>query len=232
MRRHLRMICHRHSGRPHVPSSLGGRGYPPRPRLRLDWRQLGSRQPRRSEGDERDRELPHGSSRRACCALRERRVRGTRPSPTTAAATGTARSARARRHGNGWRRGRPSCCRCHTSTSCSRCRPQIGDIAYQNKAVIYDLLFKASAETMTDHRGRSEAPRRADRHHLGAAHVGLGDDAPSARAHDRAGRRHRSRWIRLDRQGPELPAARAGALATVPAAHARAADGGARRMAS
>jgi hypothetical protein len=24
----------------------------------------------------------------------------------------------------------------------------IGDIAYQNKAVIYDLMFKASAETM------------------------------------------------------------------------------------
>jgi hypothetical protein len=25
----------------------------------------------------------------------------------------------------------------------------IGDVAYQNKAVIYDLLFKVSAETMT-----------------------------------------------------------------------------------
>ncbi len=32
---------------------------------------------------------------------------------------------------------------------CSRCRLQIADIAYQNKAVIYDLLFKASAETLT-----------------------------------------------------------------------------------
>jgi hypothetical protein len=26
---------------------------------------------------------------------------------------------------------------------------RVSDIAYQNKAVIYDLLFKASAETLT-----------------------------------------------------------------------------------
>ena len=43
---------------------------------------------------------------------------------------------------------------------CSRCRPQIADIAYQNKAVIYDLLFKASAETMLT--------IAADPKHLGA----------------------------------------------------------------
>ena len=36
----------------------------------------------------------------------------------------------------------------------------IGDIAYQNKAVIYDLLFKVSAETMTT--------IAADPRHLGA----------------------------------------------------------------
>ena len=66
----------------------------------------------------------------------------------------------------------------------------IADIAYQNKAAIYDILFKASAETMTHHRGRSQAPRRPHRHHLRAPHLGLGADAPSARAHDRAGRRH------------------------------------------
>ena len=36
----------------------------------------------------------------------------------------------------------------------------IGDIAYQNKAVIYDLLFTASAETML--------AIAADRRHLGA----------------------------------------------------------------
>jgi hypothetical protein len=31
----------------------------------------------------------------------------------------------------------------------------IGDIAYQNKAVIYDLLFRASAETMLTFAARS-----------------------------------------------------------------------------
>ena len=41
----------------------------------------------------------------------------------------------------------------------------IADIAYQNKAVIYDLLFKASAETLDHHRGRPQAPRRPGRHH-------------------------------------------------------------------
>ena len=48
------------------------------------------------------------------------------------------------------------------------------------------------------HRGRPQASRRPHRHHRGAAHLGLGDDAPSARAHDRAGRRHLadgSRWV-------------------------------------
>ena len=65
----------------------------------------------------------------------------------------------------------------------------IADIAYQNKAVIYDLLFKASSETLLTIAADPEASRRADRHHRGAAHLGLGDDPSSARAHDRAGRR-------------------------------------------
>ena len=81
-------------------------------------------------------------------------------SPTTAAAIGTARSVRARRQRNGWPRARPICCRCRTSMSCSRCRRPIADIAYQNKAVIYDLLFKASAETLLT--------IAADPKHLGA----------------------------------------------------------------
>jgi hypothetical protein len=60
----------------------------------------------------------------------------------------------------------------------------IADIAYQNKAVIYDLLFKAAAEaTLTI---------AADPKHLGAR---IGITAVlhtwgSARAHDRAGWRH------------------------------------------
>jgi hypothetical protein len=40
-----------------------------------------------------------------------------------------------------------TCCRSATSTSCSRA-PEVADIALQNKALVYDLLFKAVSETM------------------------------------------------------------------------------------
>jgi hypothetical protein len=62
-------------------------------------------------------------------------------SPTTPAATAIVQSVRARWPGSG----SPA---------------QIADIAYQNKAVIYDLLFKATAETLTT--------IAADPKHLGA----------------------------------------------------------------
>ena len=94
----------------------------------------------------------------------------------------------------------------------------ISDIAYQNKAVIYDLLFKASAEALTHDRRRSKAPRRACRHHLRAAHLGLGDDASPARAHDRAGRRHLARRQALGVVPARLLPAGARALAPVPPA--------------
>ena len=55
---------------------------------------------------------------------------------------------------------------------------------------------------------------------VGAAHLGLGDDASSARAHDRAGRRHLAGRRALDRLPAQLLPARAGALAAVPAADA------------
>src|ERR1700674_4862467 len=44
---------------------------------------------------------------------------------------------------------------------------QIADIAYQNKAAIYGILFKASADA--HHRGRSQTPRRPHRYPLGLA---------------------------------------------------------------
>ena len=66
---------------------------------------------------------------------------------------------------------------------------RIADIAYQNKAVIYDLLFKASSATLLT--------IAADPKHLGArigipvcpAYLGLGTDPSPACAHDRARRR-------------------------------------------
>ena len=66
----------------------------------------------------------------------------------------------------------------------------IADIAYQNKAVIYDLLFKVSAETLITIAADPKHLGARDRHHLRAAHLGLGAHPSPARPHDRAGRRH------------------------------------------
>jgi len=68
----------------------------------------------------------------------------------------------------------------------------IADIAYQNKAVIYDLLFRAAADTVLT--------IAADPKHLGARigitavlHTwGSANGSPPACAHDRAGRGHRA----------------------------------------
>jgi hypothetical protein len=61
---------------------------------------------------------------------------------------------------------------------------EIAPIAYQNKAIIYDLLFRTAAETL---RCRSQASRRSHRRHRRAPHLGLGNDQPSARPYDCAG---------------------------------------------
>ena len=45
-----------------------------------------------------------------------------RRSRTIVAATGTCPNARARQQRTGWQRARPTCCRCRTIMSCSRCR--------------------------------------------------------------------------------------------------------------
>ena len=58
---------------------------------------------------------------------------------------------------------------------------RIADIADTNKAVIYDLLLKASSET-PHHRGRSQASRRSHRHLVRPPHLGLDNDPePSLR---------------------------------------------------
>jgi hypothetical protein len=72
----------------------------------------------------------------------------------------------------------------------------IADIAYQNKAVIYDILFKAAAETLLT--------IAADPKHLGAR-IG------------RAGRRHRARRRALGKLPAGLLPARARAIQAVPA---------------
>jgi Transposase zinc-binding domain len=70
---------------------------------------------------------------------------------------------------------------------------EVANIAFHNKAVVYDLLFRAASETMLTI-AASEAPRSPYRRHRRAPHMGLSDDPSSAHPHDRAGRRHLTRW--------------------------------------
>ena len=63
------------TARGHVPASIGGRGYLPRPWTGMAPSQCQPCELRPTQGDVGDRELPHGSARRSCRALREREVR-------------------------------------------------------------------------------------------------------------------------------------------------------------
>ena len=69
-------------------------------------------------------------------------------SPTTLAGTVIARSAKARRRDNGWKPSETICCRSPTITSSSPCRPRSRQSRSHNKTVVYDLLFRAAAETL------------------------------------------------------------------------------------
>ena len=66
---------------------------------------------------------------------------------------------------------------------------EIADIARQNKAVIYDLLFRAASEAMLTI--ATDPDRRPHRRHRRAPYVGFRDDPSPARAHV-ARRRHLS----------------------------------------
>ena len=92
------------------------------------------------------------------------RTARTSASPTIPAATATARSVRPPRRGNGSKTAKRSSCRFLIITSSSPCRPRSAPIAFQNKAAVYDLLFRTAAETLTT--------IAADPKHLGAR-IGL-----------------------------------------------------------
>ena len=81
---------------------------------------------------------------------------------------------------------------------------QVADIAYQNKAVIYDLLFKASAETLIT--------IAADPKHLGAR-IGV----TSVLHTWGSARRYRAGWGTMGLVPAGLLPARARSLALVPA---------------
>ena len=86
---------------------------------------------------------------------------GRRPLP---AATATARSARLPRRGNGSKTARRSCCRFRYYHVVFTLPASIGAIAFQNKAAVYDLLFRTTADTLIT--------IAADPKHLGAR-IGL-----------------------------------------------------------
>ncbi len=90
---------------------------------------------------------------------------------------------------------------------------EIAQIACWNKKAVYDLLFRASAETvMTNHRSRPQTPWRTARHDGGAAHLGIGVDPSSPHPHDRSGRRPLARWWPLDRLSTGVLPTRAGPI--------------------
>ena len=86
---------------------------------------------------------------------------GRRPLP---AATATARSARPPRRGNGSKTAKPNSCRFLIIHVVFTLPAAIGAVAFQNKAAVYDLLFRTAAETLTT--------LAADPKHLGAR-IGL-----------------------------------------------------------
>jgi Putative transposase len=102
---------------------------------------------------------------------------------------------------------------------------EVAAIAFHNKAVVYDLLFRAASQTMLT--------IAADPKHLGArisaAHVGICDDPSSAHPYDRAWRWHFSRWRAPDLVPACLPALGPSLIEVVPALVPYAAARAARR---
>ena len=88
------------------------------------------------------------------------RIAATAASRTTRAAIAIAPGVRARRRRSGSRPARPICCRSAIFHVVFTLPAEIAPLAHQNKAVVYDLLFRTAAETLLT--------IAADPKHLGA----------------------------------------------------------------
>ena len=134
------------------------------------------------KGDDCHRALPHGGAGRPCRALRGLRLHD--PLPTTAAATGIARSVRGWQPSTGMRAKREAELLPVPYFHVVFTLPaRIAAIAYQNTAVVYDLLVQGLIRgRVLDNRGRSQAPGRPHRHHRRAPHLGLDHDAAFAKS--------------------------------------------------
>ena len=146
----------------HGPAIAGGRGYLPRPWSGMAASQWRPCQPRPAQGDEGDRGLPHGGARRPCRALRGLWLHDhclqQLPQPALSEVPG-----RGSKRMAGGARGRAFAGallprRLHAAERDRRHR-------LQNKAVIYDLLFKVAAETLLT--------IAADPKHLGARNAAV-----------------------------------------------------------
>ena len=100
------------------------------------------------------------------------------------------------------------------------------EIAFQNKRVVYAILFRAAAEALREHRRRPQASRRRDRRHRGAAHLGADPAASSASALHRSGRRPVARRRAVGGVPARLLPAGAGAVPALPRPVPGAAAGG------
>src|SRR5213595_3926795 len=145
--------------------------------------------------------------------------------PTTPAATGTARSARAPPRSNGSPRARPTCCRCRTITWCSRCLRRSPRSPTRTRPHLRPAVQGFGRDAGHD-RGRPQALGRPRRRHLGPPYMGLGAHPSSARPYDRTGRRHLARRQKLDILPTWLLPPRPRAVTPVPAAVPGEADRG------
>ena len=111
----------------------------------------------------------------------------------------------------------PISSRSDTSKSCSRCRRRSPPSLLPMRRWS-TTCYQGGGRGDADHCRRPEPSRRPHRHHRRPSHVGINTDLSSARAHDRAGWRHRARWQPLDLLAPCLPPAGSGAWRTLPPA--------------
>ena len=170
-------------------------------------------QPRPTQGDVGDRELPHGGARRTCRALRGLRAQPDLvqllPQPALPEVPGRGGKGLAGRARGRSAAGAVLSRRVHAAGGHRRYRlPEQG--RHLRSAV------QGLGRDPDHHRRRPQASRRPRRHHLGSPYLGLGHDPSPACPHDRAGRRHLARRRALGGVPARLLPAGARALAPVP----------------
>ena len=147
-------------------------------------------EPRPAEGDVGDRELPHGGARRACRALREVLAHADRlqllPQSALSEVPGRSGEGMAGRARGRTAAGAVLSRGVHAAGSDRRHR--LSEQGRDLRSAVQGLGRDAD-----HHRGRPQAPRRPHRRLVRPSYLGLGAHPPSARAHDRAGRRHLAR---------------------------------------